>query len=41
MEESIKECDTEIYDIATSLEFKPYHIKNVNDHIFYKEHKIN
>ena len=40
MYDSIRECDTDICDIAANLEFKTDNIKNVKDHIFYKEHEL-
>ena len=38
--DSIRECDTDICDIAENLGFKADNIKNVKDHIFYKEHDL-
>ena len=38
--DSIRECDTDICDIAENLGFKADNIKNVKDHIFYKEHEL-
>jgi hypothetical protein len=37
---SIRECDTNICDIAENLGFKADNIKNVKDHIFYNEHNL-
>ncbi len=37
---SIRECDTDICDIAANIGFKADNIKNVKDHIFYKEHEL-
>lgn len=37
---SIIECDTDICYLAVNLEFKADNIKNVKDHIFYKEHEL-
>jgi hypothetical protein len=37
---SIRECDTDICEIAEKLGFKADNIKNVKDHIFYKEHEL-
>ena len=37
---SIRECDTDICDIAENLGFKADNIKNVKDHIFYNEHDL-
>lgn len=34
---SIKQCHTDICDIAANLGFKADNIKNVKNHIFYKE----
>ncbi len=38
--DSIRECDTDICDIAENLGFKADNIKNVKDHIFYNEHNL-
>jgi hypothetical protein len=38
--DSIRECDTDICDIAQNLGLKADNIKNVKDHIFYKEHEL-
>jgi hypothetical protein len=38
--DSIRECDTDICDIAKNLGFKADNIKNVKDHIFYNEHDL-
>ncbi len=35
---SIRECDTDICDIAKNLGFKANNIKNVKDHVFYNKH---
>lgn len=32
----MRECDTDIYDIATNLNFKPENVKKINDEIFEK-----
>ncbi len=37
---SIRECDTDICDIAKNLGFKADNIKNVKDHVFYNEHNL-
>lgn len=37
---SIRECDTDICDIAENLGFKADNIKNVKDHVFYNEHDL-
>ena len=34
MYDSIRECDTDICDIAENLGFKADNIKNVKDHVF-------
>ena len=36
----IRECDTDICDIAQNLGFKADNIKNVKDHVFYNEHDL-
>lgn len=38
--DSIRECDTDICDIAANLGFKADNIKNVKDHLFYNEHEL-
>ena len=38
--DSIRECDTDICDIAENLGFKADNIKNVKDHVFYNEHNL-
>ena len=38
--DSIRECDTDICDIAENLGFKADNIKNVKDHVFYNEHDL-
>ena len=38
--DSIRECDTDICDIAANLGFKADNIKNVKDHVFYNEHNL-
>ena len=38
--DSIRECDTDICDIAKNLGFKADNIKNAKDHIFYNEHDL-
>lgn len=38
--DSIRESDTDIYDIAANLEFKANNIKKVKDHVFYNHHKL-
>jgi hypothetical protein len=38
--QSIRECDTDICDIAQNLGFKADNIKNVKDHVFYNEHDL-
>ena len=38
--DSIRECDTDICDIAENLGFKAGNIKNVKDHVFYNEHDL-
>ena len=38
--DSIRECDTDICDIAQNLGFKADNIKNVKDHVFYNEHDL-
>lgn len=38
--DSIRECDTDIYDIAANLGFKTDKIKKVKNHIFYEEHEL-
>ena len=40
MYESIRECDTDICDIAKNLGFKADNIKNVKDHVFYQKHEL-
>jgi hypothetical protein len=40
MYDSIRECDTDICDIAENLGFKADNIKKVKDHIFYNEHNL-
>ena len=37
---SIRECDTDICEIAENLGFKADNIKKVKDHIFYNEHDL-
>lgn len=37
---SIRECDTDICDVAENLGFKADNIKNVKDHVFYNEHNL-
>jgi hypothetical protein len=37
---SIRECDTDISDIATNLAFRADNIKNVKDHVFYNKHYL-
>jgi hypothetical protein len=37
---SIRECDTDICDIAKNLAFKADNIKNVKDHVFYNKHYL-
>ena len=38
--DSIRECDTDICDVAENLGFKADNIKNVKDHVFYNEHHL-
>ena len=38
--DSIRECDTDVCDIAESLGFKANNIKNVKDHVFYNQHYL-
>ena len=38
--DSIRECDTDICDIASNLGFKADNIKNVKYHVFYDEHDL-
>ncbi len=38
--DSIRECHTNICDIAEKLRFKADNIKNVKDHVFYNEHDL-
>ena len=38
--DSIRECDTDICDIAQNLGFKADNIKNVKDHVFYNAHDL-
>lgn len=38
--DSIRECDTDICDIAQNLGFKADNIKNVKYHVFYNEHDL-
>jgi len=38
--DSIRECDTDICDIAKNLGFKANNIKNVKDHVFYNKHYL-
>ena len=38
--DSIRECDTDICDIAKNLGFKANNIKNVKDHVFYNKHDL-
>jgi hypothetical protein len=38
--DSIRECDTDICDIAENLGFKADNIKNVKDHVFYNKHDL-
>jgi hypothetical protein len=38
--DSIRDCDTDICDIAENLGLKADNIKNVKDHIFYNEHDL-
>ena len=38
--DSIRECDTDICDIAKKLGFKADNIKNVKDHVFYNKHYL-
>jgi hypothetical protein len=40
MYNSIRRCDTDIYDIAKNLGFKAYNIKNVKDHGFDNKHHL-
>ena len=40
MYDSIRECDTDICDIAENLGFKVDNIKNVKEHVFYNEHDL-
>ena len=40
MYDFIRECDTDICDIAQNLGFKADNIKNVKDHVFYNEHDL-
>ena len=40
MYDSIRECDTDICDIAKNLGFKADNIKNVKDHVFYQKHEL-
>ena len=37
---SIRECDTDICDIAKNLGFKADNIKNIKDHIIFNEHDL-
>ena len=38
--DTIRECDTDICDIAKNLGFKADNIKNVKDHVFYNKHYL-
>jgi hypothetical protein len=38
--DSIRECDTDICDIAENLGFKADNIINVKDHVFYNKHYL-
>lgn len=38
--DSIRECDTDISDIAENLGFKADNIKNVKHHVFIQEHDL-
>ncbi len=38
--DSIRECDTDICDVAENLGFKVDNIKNVKDHVFYNKHDL-
>lgn len=40
MYDSIRECDTDICDIAQNLGFKADNIKKVKDHVFFNEHNL-
>jgi hypothetical protein len=40
MYDSIRECDTDICDIAKNLGFKADNIKKVKDHVFYQKHEL-
>lgn len=40
IQDSIRECDTDICDIAENLGFKADNIKNVKDHVFNNEHDL-
>ena len=38
--DSVRQCDTDICDIAENLGFKADNIKNVKDHVFYQKHEL-
>ena len=38
--QKIRECDTDLCDIAENLGFKADNIKKVKDYVFYSQHKL-
>lgn len=38
--QSIRECDTDISDIARNLTFKPENIKKIKEHLFFNLHSL-
>ena len=40
MYDSIRECDTDICEIAENLGFKADNIKNIKDYVFYNKHYL-
>lgn len=38
MYDSVRECDTDVSDIAKNLGFKASNVKKVKDHVFYNKH---
>lgn len=38
--EFIRECETDISDIATNLSFKPENVKKIKDHVFINKHYL-
>jgi hypothetical protein len=39
--QDIRECDTDISDIASNLGYKADNIKRIKDHLFYSDHTLN